>query len=78
MFGLSGRDDVSAAQEFVDGLGVGGFEHLYDESGEVWERFGIVSQPAWIFINDDGSVDSQIGALGEGGIRDAIADLEAS
>ena len=62
---------------FVDDLGVGVIEHLHDETGEIWQRFEIVSQPAWIFINDDGEIDTQLGALGEDGIREALADLES-
>ena len=62
---------------FVEELGVGDIEHLFDETGEVWSRFGISSQPAWIFINDDGQIDTQIGALGTEGMLAALSDLES-
>lgn len=61
--------------EFVDTFGIDNFTNLADESGDVWSAFGIAVQPAWAFINDDGSVDTRLGALGLGGITDAAQQL---
>ncbi len=46
-----------------------------DESGEVWNGFGIVGQPAWAFINDDGTVEVVNGALGGDAVAERAADL---
>lgn len=50
---------------FVDEFGVGAFDHLADSEGSVWEQFGIITQPAFAFVNDDGTVEVVQGALGE-------------
>jgi len=43
---------------------VGGFDHIADSDIEVWREFGITSQPAFAFLNDDGTVEVHKGALG--------------
>lgn len=63
---------------FVERHGLGGFDHLVDEDGALWERFGIVSQPAWVFVNDDGTARTLVGSLGAGGIRAEIDRLVES
>ena len=45
--GVASRDDVDAIRGFVDDFGVQGFDHIIDEGGVVWERYGIFSQPAF-------------------------------
>lgn len=62
-------------QAFIDRHGVDGFEHLVDGDGSLWERFGIVTQPAWIFVNDDGTAKTLVGILGEDGLRAEIDEL---
>ena len=54
---------------FVERHGLDGFDHLVDDDGALWERFGIVTQPAWVFVNDDGTVKTVVGILGEDGLR---------
>lgn len=63
---------------FIEERGVDGIEHLFDETGEIWERFGIASQPAWISINDNGEIDTRLGALGADGMRGLLSDLEST
>lgn len=62
-------------QAFIDRHGIGGFDHLVDDDGSLWERFGIVTQPAWIFVNDDGTTKTLVGILGEDGLRAEIDEL---
>ncbi len=47
---------------FVERYGLS-FEHAVDETDEIFGRFGFFYQPAWAFVNDDGTVESQFGAL---------------
>lgn len=42
----------------------------------MWDSFGIVSQPAWAFVNDDGTVETNAGALGESALLERIAELQ--
>jgi hypothetical protein len=62
--------------DFVERHDLHHVRHIADESGEVWARFGIVGQPAWIFIDGaTGEQRSAIGALGRGGLEAGIDDL---
>lgn len=37
---------------------------IADVDGAVWEQFGVVAQPAWVFIDGDtGTVERVLGAL---------------
>ena len=61
-------------QDFVERHELGGVDHLVDGDGTLWERFGVITQPAWVFIDDDGSVRRVQGSLDEEGLR---SELEA-
>jgi hypothetical protein len=38
--------------------------NIADVDGEVWEQFGVVAQPAWVFIDRGaGTVDRVLGAM---------------
>lgn len=70
--GLGSEDDMRA---FVDDTGTGGFTHLVDADGSMWRRFGVVYQPAFAFIDPDGTVEVFAGALGEDALRDRAGSL---
>jgi thiol-disulfide isomerase/thioredoxin len=55
--GVASLDAVPAMQSFVTAYGMGGFTHLADLDGSIWQRFGVTQQPAYAFISADGSVD---------------------
>ncbi len=40
---------------FVADQGVDSFQHVDDQSAELWNRFGVTEQRTYAFINDDGS-----------------------
>lgn len=76
--GVAGRDDLDAIQEFIDTFGVGDFPHTVDGDGSVWVEYGITTQPSFAFINQDGMVETHIGALGIDGLTtrlDALATI---
>lgn len=75
LIGIPGRSDVASSQGFIDDYGLGGFQHWYDEDGSIWSAFGVPAQPAFAFINDDGTVQTVPGALGTFGILDAAQKL---
>ena len=78
ILGVAGRDDLRDMEEFVAEYGVGGFEHVADEDVEIWEAYGITSQPAFVFINDDGTSETLISALGLEGLTARVEALAAS
>jgi len=51
--------------------------HAIDSDGEIWQEFGIASQPAWAFVNDDGKIETNIGALGKDRLLEEVARLES-
>ena len=76
--GVSSRDELPAMQDFVATYGVEGFPHVADVRGDVWSAYSVVSQPAFAFIDDDGSVEVVAGATGEDGLRERVAELVAT
>ena len=53
--GIAGRsDDLAAMDEFVEWTSTGGVEHIVDSDGSIWEGFGVLLQPAFYFVNQDG------------------------
>lgn len=77
IIGLAGRDSVDAMQAFVDRHGLGDLRHLVDEDGSLWAAFGVVSQPTWVFVDDDGTATTVNGALGRAGLDERIDGLVA-
>ena len=73
---MASRDDVDAIRGFVDQYDVQNFDHIIDEGGVIWERYGILSQPAFAFINDDGTVETRLGAMGVDGLSEAAELLQ--
>lgn len=56
--------------------GTGGFTHLLDDSGELWERFGTSGRSTFLFVNDDGSYDlTSYGVIGEEKLRERVEGL---
>ena len=78
VIGVAGRDDLDAIQGFIDDRGVTGFPHIADQSGEVWSAFDVRGQPAFVFINDDGTIAGEAGSLSEAGIVERLDALVAS
>jgi len=78
VIGVAGRDDLRDMQEFVSERGVSGFDHVADEENEIWATFGVTSQPAFVFINDDGSVETVVSSLGLDGLTDRVEALSAA
>ncbi len=76
IIGVAGRDDPDAMAGFVADYELD-ITNVSDESGDIWSRFGITSQPSWVFFNDDGTYETLFGALGAEGLESAIDDLVA-
>lgn len=54
--GIAGRsDDLDEMGEFVEWTGTGAVTHVVDADGSIWEAFGIAVQPAFYFVNQDGT-----------------------
>ena len=49
--------------DFVSDNAVGDFEHLIDIDGVIWSELEIFDQPAFAFVNDDGTIDVNVGSF---------------
>ena len=78
IIGVASRDTIEQIEAFVADTGVDTFPHAADINGDVWEFYGIGSQPAFVFINDDGTFDTRLGSLGEDGLTERVEQLLAS
>ena len=61
----SRSDDIASMERFVEDNAVGDFEHLIDADSVIWSELGIFDQPAFAFVNDDGTVDVNVGSFEE-------------
>ena len=77
MVGVPGRADTDDIEAFVDERDVAAFEHVIDPDGELWSSLGIRTQPAFAFINDDGTIETHVGRLGEESLTERIDALLA-
>lgn len=75
MLGIPGRGEVDAMRAFVSDTGTGGFTHVVDADGALWTRFGVVSQPAFVFVDGSGASTSFSGSLDAEDLRSELDDL---
>jgi len=73
--GVPGLGAESEMRDFVADTGVQGVTHVPDLDGEVWRAYGIVSQPAFVFISPDGTATSFTGSLGADKLLEAARTM---
>ena len=76
--GVAGRDSPDAMADFVARHGLEGIDHLVDGDGSLWARFEVLAQPAWVFVDDDGTARRVQGSLDEDGLRAELQALAAT
>ena len=76
IIGVPNPNDGSAPdkQAFIDGMSTP-ISHVLDRPGDIWHEHGILSQPSWVFVAADGSVDVLVGSLGPQGLVDRLESL---
>jgi thiol-disulfide isomerase/thioredoxin len=75
VLGVPGRGDVAEMRGFVADTGTGAITHVVDPDGSLWNRFGVVTQPAFVFVDRDGGARSFAGALGAEQLREFLTEL---
>lgn len=73
--GIAGRGKQSEMAKFVSDTGIGSFAQLADLDGSIWNAFGIYGQPAFAFINHDGTVDVFVGSLDKRSLTERFEQL---
>lgn len=77
--GMAGLDDIGPMRDFVERNGLDGFPHAYDPDGGIWQGFGTITRSAFVFVNDDGTIDrTGFGVFGADALNDKIDELLAS
>lgn len=61
--GMAGHDTDDAHRAFVEEHGLGDMLHVVDEDGSLWAQYGVSYQPAWVFIDEDGTTEVVAGGL---------------
>jgi hypothetical protein len=74
---MGGRDSSDAMQGFIDTFSLE-FPQAVSEDGSLWARFGVPYQPAWVFVNDDGSAQVVQGAIPEQDLTGILDQLIAA
>jgi thiol-disulfide isomerase/thioredoxin len=73
--GVGAQDGLPAMKKFVAENQVGGFDHLADLDASIWTRFGITQQPAYAFVQPDGSVEVVKQQLTEPALNEKVTEL---
>jgi len=76
--GVAGRGSIADMQNFVDTYEVGEFAQIADTDGTLWQRFGIVQQPAFAFVSNTGNVEVVRGSMGQTALSARVDALSAS
>lgn len=75
MVGVAGLGSGDGAmRDFVDRHQLGGFPHLADDEGTVWNRFGVTSQEYVVVLDAEGTV-VQSGQVRASDLRDHLDSL---
>ncbi|WP_395153494.1 redoxin domain-containing protein [Ilumatobacter sp.] len=78
LIGVPGRGQLDEMVDFVNDTGTGSITHVPDLNGDIWSAFGVYGQPAFAFIDDDGSVEVFIGGMGGDALAERIDQLIAT
>ncbi len=77
--GVAGRSEPAAMQEFVAKYNLN-FTNLDDADGAIWARFDVPWQPAYLFVEPDGTstfVNNPTSAISEQDLSARVAALTA-
>lgn len=75
LVGVASSGTLEQMQQFVTDTGTESVTHVADVPGDVWRQFGVVAQPTFVFVNDDGRTQTFAGALGHAALLDAMKQL---
>ncbi len=69
---MPGSDSQDSYRNFVAKHRLGDVPQVSNEDGELWGRFGVSSQPRWVLVRADGSIERGGGAPPPDIVRDAL------
>jgi len=72
MVGVPGGDSLDSYRKFVAKHQLGDVPQVTNEDGELWGHFGVSSQPRWVLVRADGSIERGGGAPPPDIVQDAL------
>ena len=72
--GVAWAGDQSSYQSFVDRHGLT-FINLDDTPGDVYSKYKVPYQPAWVFIDKDGTATTRVGVIGDSELSQLIQKM---
>ena len=77
VLGVAWNGTTQAMSDFETRHGLT-FTSVNDADGKIFEQFGIPIQPAWVFISQDGSTTTRLGAIDEASLEAELQKLSAA
>ncbi len=74
----SGNADQYAEFAEITGLDGPNIRHLVDGDTSLWAHFGVLAQPSYVLVNNEGHLLSSVGALQDHGLARAAELLRAT
>lgn len=74
MVGVAWNGTEQSMQGFIDRHDLT-FPNIRDDTAQVFTRFGVPYQPAWVFVAADGTAERTLGALSEAKLADQLDEL---
>lgn len=75
--GVAWAGTIDSYEGFVAKHGLT-FVNLNDSDGTVFSRFGVPGQPAWAFVEQDGTAQVELGTLSETELDDKVSAMISS
>ena len=72
--GVAWAGNQSSYQSFVDRHGLT-FTNLDDTPGDIYSKYKVPYQPAWVFVAKDGTATTRIGVIGESELSKLIQEM---
>lgn len=72
---MPANDTLDEMRGFVERYGLEDMPQVADVDDTIWARYGVRYQPAWVFIDDDGSTETYAGALAGPALDAALQEL---
>ena len=73
--GVASRGPQEDMEAFVSETRTTGITHIADVDGTIWAQFGVSAQPAFVFVDREGSATGWLGGLGEPLLAEVAASL---
>ena len=72
--GVAWTGSEDSYQAFVDEHGLT-FPQISDTSADVFSRFGVASQPAFVIVRPDGTTEQMFGAIDESLLDQILSEI---